>query len=298
MASDDLITQDGQIQWRGLLLGETTPYVGEQLTGWDDIPDLDVATVSMPTQHGAWPGQLLAGVRELEFDFMILSDDLAQFADVLASLRTATAIRQTESDLVVQLAGARRLMRGRVIRRALPADRMYTRGEPSGSIVWQCADPRRYDVQELSTWAALPSAEQGLNWQSPPAAGSLDWGLDFGTPGAMGTATAYNAGDTAAHPVVEFRGPIRQPSVTQLETGRVLEYDVALTESDVLTVDCRAGTVTLNGVASRLSTVTTRSTPERAFQFEPGTTTLAFRAEPGFYDALSTVTVRWRSAYW
>ncbi|WP_309248670.1 phage tail domain-containing protein [Streptomyces sp. MNP-20] len=298
MAADDLITQDGQIQWQDLLLGEETPFVGDQLTGWDDLPDLDVGTVAMPTQHGAWPGQLLAGVRELQWDFTVLPDDLAAFPDLVARLRAATTLRAQESDLVVQLAGARRLMRGRIIRRSLPADRRYTRGEPEGSLVWQCSDPRRYAVQEQSTWTALPSAEQGLAWDAPPAVGSLAWPLDVGTPGYMGTVTAYNGGDAATHPLVEIRGPIRRPSVAQLETGRVLEYDVALSESDVLTVDCRAGTVTLNAMASRLSTVTTRSTPEQAFAFEPGTTTLAFRAEPGFYDPLSTVTVRWRSAYW
>lgn len=60
------------MQWGGLLLGETTSYVGVQLTGWDDLPDLENGTVAMPTQHGAWPGPLLAGTRSLTWDFRIL----------------------------------------------------------------------------------------------------------------------------------------------------------------------------------------------------------------------------------
>ena len=90
---DDLITQDGQMQWGRLLLGECTPYVGVQLTGWDDLPDLSSGTVAKPTQHGAWPGPLWSGVRVLTWDFRILPDHWADFPSVLARLLAATGIR-------------------------------------------------------------------------------------------------------------------------------------------------------------------------------------------------------------
>lgn len=435
---DDLVNQDGQIQYAGVLFGETTEYVGDQLTGWDDLPDLDVGTVPMPTQHGAWPGSLLAGVRELQWDFTILPDDLATFPQLLARLRAATAPTAGERDLVVQLAGARRLMRARVIRRALPADRQYTKGEPTGSIVWQCSDPRRYDVPESVAATALPAREPGLGWSGTPenrmsatqaagtgplwmwwsdgdpvitgdgvgpasvqatvAGGELVWAHenpngDYGfpvkggepvtftnalapavgdgvtvltwwaagnvyldqttsTPGAgtlsmvapegavsvqpivsfptamaapapigaaslrigTGEGVAYplewgtavstgslqprNMGDAPAHPVIEFRGPVVRPKLTQTATGRVLEYDITLTESDVLSVDCAAGTVTLNGTASRLYTATRASQPEQLFTLEPGETPMAFRCANAFYDPAASVTVRWRNAYW
>ncbi|AUG87148.1 minor tail protein [Streptomyces phage Attoomi] len=434
----DLVTQDGQIQFGGVLFGETTEFVGDQLTGWDDLPDLDVGSVPMPTQHGAWPGALLAGVRELQWDFTVLPDDLATFPQLLARLRAATAPTPDERELVVQLAGARRLMRARVIRRALPADRQYTKGEPSGSIVWQCSDPRRYSVEESVAGTALPSREPGLGWSGAPAnrmsagqaAGTgplyqwwsenndpvitgdgtgpasvqaltegrelgwsvtnpngdygwpvkggepvvftnalapvvggvtvLNWWgpnhtfldqsvglaglgtlsvtapagavsvqpivsfptamaapvpigtasltigtgeglaypLDWGTPGSTGSVAPVNAGDAPAHPVVEFRGPVVRPKLTQTATGRALEYDITLTESDVLTVDTAAGTVLLNGTASRLYTATRASHPEQTFTLEPGETPMTFRCANQFYDPAASVTVRWRNAYW
>ncbi|MEU7186436.1 phage tail protein [Streptomyces sp. NPDC045369] len=292
-SGDGLITQDGQIQYRGLLLGEDTPYVGEKLTGWDDLPDMDVANVAMPGQHGAWPGQILAGTRVLQWDFSILPDDPADFPAVLDRLRAATALGQEEQELVVRLAGTRRMMRGRVTRRSLPADRQYTKGEPSGSLVWECTDPRRYSVAEVSALVGLPQAEPGLDW-----AGGLGWPLSWGTAGSTGTVNVTNGGDAPTHPVVEFRGPVVRPSVIQMERGLALEYDITLGERDTLTVDCAAGTVMLNGSASRLYTATRNSVPEQAFTVEPGSTSMTFRADMTAYDPRASVTVRWRNAFW
>ncbi|MGK5728184.1 phage distal tail protein [Streptomyces sp. URMC 124] len=289
----ELVTQDGQIQYGGLLLGEATEYVGEQLTGWDDLPDLDSAMVLRPTQHGGWPGQLLAGKRVLQFDFMILPDTVARFPSLLADLRRATAPTQREKDLVVQLAGTKRAMRGRVVKRALPADRRYTRGEPYGSVVWECSDPRRYEVQETRMTSGLPAPEPGLNWT-----GGLDYPLEWGVDGSTGNLVANNAGEAPTHPIVEIRGPVVRPTLLQITSGRRLEYDITLSESDVLRIDCAEGTAVLNDTASRLYTVTSRSAPEQTFTLEPSVTALAFRAAPGFYDPLASVTVRWRSAFW
>ncbi|MFF4607925.1 phage tail protein, partial [Streptomyces sp. NPDC001339] len=66
-----LVAEDGQIQFGAFLMGEDTPIHGRQLTGWDDLPDLDDASVPIPASHGAWPGQLLAEPRVLTFDFLV-----------------------------------------------------------------------------------------------------------------------------------------------------------------------------------------------------------------------------------
>ncbi|MFE3711471.1 phage tail protein, partial [Streptomyces scopuliridis] len=278
MAAGDLITQDGQMQWGDLLLGEDTPFVGVQLTGWDDLPALDGGVSLRPTQHGGWPGPLYAQPRVLEWDFYLLPDFDA-FPETLRTLRRATTIRQYEQPIVVQLAGTRLVMNGRVTRRSLPASTTYTKGEPEGTLVWECSDPRRYEVTEQSEWTGLPVAEPGLDWGAIPV--GLEYPIDWGPTGSPGIAGAFNAGDAATYPTIEFRGPLLRPSLTQLETGRVLEYDIPLGESDVLTVDCLSGKVTLNGVASRLYTATPASHPEQSFALESGTTSLVFRALPG-----------------
>ncbi|MEU0675078.1 hypothetical protein ABZ330_19725 [Streptomyces sp. NPDC006172] len=129
-------------------------------------------------------------------------------------------------------------------------------------------------------------------------AGVLAWPLDFGEPGSTGRLSVVNTGSAETHPVVEFRGPVTAPSLTNITTGDVLEYDLPLAAGDVLVVDTLAGTVTLNDTASRLYTATTRSVPEQTFTFPPGTTPLMFRAAPGSNDPAASVVVRYRAAYW
>ncbi|MHB6907122.1 phage distal tail protein [Streptomyces sp. DB-54] len=294
-----LVSNDGQIQFGTYLMGEGTHIHGRQLTGWDDLPDLDDASVAMPSAHGAWPGQLLSGPRVLGFDFLI--DDgrgTAGLPEVLDGLRRATAVRQEESPLIIQLAGARHLLWGRVTRRALPADRKYTWGNPSGSVEWTCSDPRRYEVAEQVARTGLPAPEPGLDWHEaeadpPPGA---EWELDWGgsaTPGAVGI---DNAGDADTYPLLAITGPVRRPAVINAATGAVLEYDITLADTDRLVIDTREGTVTLNDTAPRLYTATYRSSPERAFTLPPGETLLTFRAEE-FTDT-GALTVLWRSAWW
>ncbi|QMU72135.1 phage tail domain-containing protein [Streptacidiphilus sp. P02-A3a] len=448
MALDDLITQDGQMQWRGVLLGEGTPYAGVSLSGWDDLPDLDSSTVAMPSLSGAWPGALLASTRTLQWDFEVTADSLGQLPAVLDVLRQATTVRQSESWLAVQLAGCRRVMRGRVVRRALSADRAYTRGDPVGSLVWECSDPRRYDPMAQSVATTLPTPEPGIDWgtdgseavqmlapaqaaglgstasnwynqqggtmslgsggalyytvgaasitapaqlvwansavpspnrfpiapgqtaqfvaysgvgatgaqllllwldstgtfisstvgdgvsvtgTAPPTAAYarpvMQWaavpsparvlvgrtalfvsaplasGLvdpyDWGTPGASGDMTAWNFGDAPAHPVITITGPVTMPSVRNVATGERLEYNVPLSADDSLVIDTYAGTVTLNGTASRLYAATTRSVPEAGFTLTPGATSLAFRGTGvGGVGTTASASLTWRSAYW
>ncbi|MET9555084.1 hypothetical protein [Streptomyces sp. NPDC006645] len=140
----------------------------------------------------------------------------------------------------------------------------------------------------------VPIGTSSLLIGSP--SGALSWPLDFGTPGSTGTLSVVNSGDAATHPLIEFRGPLERPSLTNVDTGDVLEYDMPLAAEDVLAVDTAAGTVTLNGSASRLYTVTTRSVPELTFTLPKGASQLHFRAASGAPAA--TATVRYRSAYW
>ncbi|MDG4857364.1 phage tail family protein [Streptomyces sp. T-3] len=291
------VTQDGQLQFGTYLMGETTPIHGRQLSGWDDLPDLDDATVPMPSAHGAWPGRLLAGPRVLVFDFLIYADNgLTGFTGVLEELRTATAVRQDESPLIVQLAGARRLMWARLTRRTLPASRAYTWGKPTGSVQFTCADPRRYQVEEQVARTGLPEPEPGLDWHPTEPAPGVEWDLDYGAAGTPGAAIVDNAGDADTYPVLAITGPVIRPAITNQATGAILEYDITLAATDRLVIDTRDGTVTLNDTAPRLYTATPRSDPEQSFTLPPGQSLLTFRAAE--FNPAGALTVLWRSAWW
>ncbi|MFE7116661.1 hypothetical protein ACFU99_14730 [Streptomyces sp. NPDC057654] len=300
MAAGDLVTLPGHVQYGELLLGPGTPVRWQSLTGWEESPALDSGTVARADAHGAIPGQLLAQPRTITLDLVIRTDPGAMSAAVRA-LAAGTALRGDEVPLVIKLdQGEPLLCFARCIRRAVPvATNGYARGVTvGGALQFEASDPRRYALVEQRVEARLPAPEPGLDWHTDAGRDRLDWPLAFGQPGATGGMTVANGGDAPAAPVIEFRGPVDRPSLTNIATGDALEYDLTLDESDVLRVDTGAGTVTLNGAASRLYTATNRSVPEQTFILAPGETQLAFRAAPGSSDPRASALLRYRSAYW
>lgn len=309
-AAGDRVTRPGHVQYGALLLGPGTPYRWKTLTGWEDLPPLDSGSVARSDAHGSFPGRLLAQARTIGLEGLMVRAPRDRIGAVVGALNAGTHLVEDERPLVVWLDDRGPLLSwARAIRRAVPTTLGYRVGTIlDGAVQWEASDPRRYALAEQSATARLPAAEPGLDWNTSPGPESLGWPLEFGTPGSTGALSATNAGDAPTHPVIEFRGPVVRPSLTKTGTGEVLEYDLPLAADDVLTVDTGAGTVLLNGAASRLGTVTARSVPEQTFTLAPGelvgngvaptTTPLIFRAAPGSTDPAASVTVRWRSAYW
>ncbi|MEU8519780.1 phage tail protein [Streptomyces sp. NPDC048577] len=299
-APGSLITRDGQIQWAGLLMGPGTPYPVDRtgITGWDDLPTLDTGDIPRPDRHGSWPGARWAQPRLVGATVWLLPEDASRAREVTSDFRAATGAEGGERWLAVRLHGETLAVRARVSRRVVPQDRSYLHGGTSRtSLQWTATDPRRFGAELRQGRTVLPRTEPGLVWGSAVANG-LEFPLDWGGTGSAGSLTAVNAGSAASHPVVEFRGPLRRPTLTRLSDGRQLQYDIVLGPQDVLTVDTEAGTVLLNGSASRLYTATSTSSPEQLFLFAPGSTALAFRSDDATPDPAASVTVLWRDAHW
>ncbi|WP_053649573.1 MULTISPECIES: phage distal tail protein [unclassified Streptomyces] len=294
MAPGDLVTLPGHVQFGDLLLGPRTTYGWESLTGWEETPAYDSGSVNRSDAHGAFPGRLLAEPRTITLDGVVIRTEPGRMSTAVRTLSAATALRDDELPLVIKLDGSPPLLSwARCIRRAVPvATGGYAIGVVTGGAMqFEATDPRRYDLIERVAPGRLPSSEPGLGWP-------LGWPLAFGEPGSTGTLSVTNFGDAETHPLIEFRGPVERPSLTNIDTGDALEYDLPLTAGEVLVVDTRAGTVTLNATASRLYAATARSVPEQTWTLPPGTSTLAFRAAPGSTDPTASVAVRYRSAYW
>ena len=289
MAAGDLITQDGQLEFNGLLLGGGTVYGWRQLDGWDDLPPLQAANATRPSQHGSYPGQLVAGERVITWDFLI-STTVAAFPAAVAALRAATAVPSgdVEIPLVIQLAGQKLLVNARCTQRAVGAPKTYPLGYVTGALQFVASQPRRYTAVQSTASTGLPTAGTGLVYP-------LVYPLDYGSGGTPGAVQALNAGDTATPCVLTVRGPATMPSVANQTLNKTLEFSITLAGSDVLTVDTAAGTVLLNGTANRLYTLTAKSTPVEDWLLAPSINDVAFRATA--YDAAALLTVTWRSAY-
>ncbi|MEU4272974.1 phage tail protein [Streptomyces sp. NPDC026092] len=291
LAPGSLITQDGQIQWAGLLIGPGTPFAVDRsgLTGWEDLPEYDSSDAERPTSHGAWPGSRYAKPRKVGGSVVLVPEYSAATAAVRA-LRQGLALLDEERWLTVRLHGELLTVRARIAQRVIPADQGFaTQGSSKMSVQWLATDPRRYAVNEQTVTTVAPQPESGLTWP-------LTWPLDWGRATSTGDVVAENTGSAATHPVITFHGPCSMPTVTERTSRRRLRYAIDLAAGDVLVVDTAEGTVTLNNTASRRHTAMADSSPEELFLLEPGRTELAFRPDGAGQEAL--MTVRWRSAEW
>lgn len=107
---------------------------------------------------------------------------------------------------------------------------------------------------------------------------SPDGVLDYGPPAtSLGLVTVTNEGNAEASPVFEVTGP--SPStgfiILDTETGRRLIFLAAIPAGQSVVFDARVGTVTLEGVANRLTETIVEAWPvlgpgeTRTFSFEP-----------------------------
>jgi hypothetical protein len=286
-------SRPGHIQYGNFLFGPGTRFKWDALEGWEDSPAIDSGTVMRASDHGAWPGVHYAQSRTITLSTIIKTEPGQMTAAVRELNAACTIDLMDEIPLVVQLDDdAPEVVFARCTRRTTTVTRTNRVGYTKGSIQFLATDPRRYSLAENSASAHLPEQEAGLSW---PLAFPLAWG----ETGSSGSLSATNEGDTGTHPTITIKGPCSTPSVTNVNTGDLLEYDLTLSDTDTLFIDTNAGTVTLNGTqANRLYTATTRSTPEGSFVFPPGSSSLSFRSTDSPPDPASTLTVTWRSAFW
>jgi hypothetical protein len=106
-------------------------------------------------------------------------------------------------------------------------------------------DPRMYDTATLTGATTLPTpGATGLNW-SPSASAGLNWapsatgGLDWGSVSSNGALAMANPGTASTWPTFTLVGPLINPVITDIATGRTLAYNGTLvTSSDYLVINC------------------------------------------------------------
>lgn len=283
--SGELITADGQMQYGSLLMGTGTPYRLAALTGWDDLPPLDLADVPRPGGDGAWPGSLFAGERIIGTDLNVVTD-AATYPSIIAALRAATAPSGTEQPLVIRWGGQMLQASVRCTGRVVTGDG-YALGMDKVALKWTASDPRRYSAAASTAQTAPPSSGSGISWP-------VSWPLSWPAAGIGGTLFVVNGGDWPTPVVITIAGPLTTPAVYRQDTGDVLELNTTLAASDVVVIDSLADTLTLNGSAAK-GLLSDRSAPVSSFMLPPGSTGLALRA--AVTDPSAKLTAVWRSAY-
>jgi hypothetical protein len=288
MAAGNLITADGQLEWRDTLLGSASPYRMVRLEGWLDMAEVRVRDQERPGRHGLFQGTMLLGKRVITLTYLIKGVPQEEFGAVVDRLRAITAPGEqtVEEPLIVRLDGQVWLTNARCVRRTVDVGRYYATGHTTGAIQWHATDPRLYSVAEQETATGLPTRPtDGLPFP-------LVFPLTFGATGRGGELFATNTGSMPAWPVWEITGPVVGPAITNLDTGQRLVFDPAFTiqTGQKLVVDTDARTVLLNDVNRNDRLLTRDWFPVPA----GGSVRVGFTASS--YDATARLTARWRHA--
>lgn len=293
----ELLTVDGQIEWRGVVLGTGSYFRTKQIIGWLDLPAQRGSNPALPSRHGAYPGRKLSAERLIEFQFKTKGVSLNNFPTAVALLRRITTPTEDpqEEPLVIRLDGESWLTWARCIRRSIPTDKHYAQGYAEGAIQWEATDPRIYSMLELSSGpvALAVAAGGGLDFSG----GGLSFasgGLDFGSGTSGGRTVVTNLGDAPTWPRLEIAGPCTGPIVT-FPGDRKLSFDPAFVvgANQTLIIDTKPGTartVLINGVSMRSKLWTRQWTA-----MSPGVPT-EIKFSAASYDAGARLNVFWRHA--
>lgn len=290
------ITGPGQLEWRGLVIGEGTFYCTDTLTGIESLPGVDRSAVMRARRNGGYRGTVLAQERIISWSGSIFIDGLSSTYDARQALIAATRIRgdAVEEPLVIRTDDVLLLCWAQQIARSIPMTTPYRRWVNNVELQWASSDSLLYLLPDdgstaLEVGATLP--EPGAGFAYP-----LVYPIDYGTPGSTGDTTAENTGPEPTPGVFTIWGEANQPQInivwpdgTRLSTT----FDLDLGAGEFATVDAREGTVTLAGTANRNGSAS--GTPVEELYLAPGVNQISFRAASGDPDT-AELDVAWLPA--
>lgn len=251
----DQVTQAGQIEWNGFLLGSGTPYGWLELQGYNDSPPWISGNVDKPDSSGSYPGQPYAGERVINWS-MLTKAPRDQIGQIVRDLIMATGLSQTEDELPLVIwdfdAAEPRLLYAHLSNRAPgPVDRQARLGLMRGALQWTASDPRLYSVIRHSATIDIDTERDLLN-----------------------------DGNEATPVELRIPGPATVPQIENMTLDRVFAFNVEIADGETLVIDTQHGTAAI-GASNQANTLIEGSVSIQDWVLGPGTNRLAWTAESG-----------------
>ncbi|WP_324787019.1 phage distal tail protein [Streptomyces sp. H51] len=293
------VLQDYQLDLGGMVIGKATLVpVGD--LGGVAAPERRTADVDNPTGDGGFPGVDLFGMRTLSIEAGIRTpDDPGAALDLLAQLQQVTGV-----DSIRKVAGARAMLRlklpgrdtkclfGRWRRVEAASMSQAVYGWIPITLEFTVTDPRWHadTLQALVLPLDVSNDSQGF---TAPVVAPITTGVSNPSerPGWV-----FNGGDQPAWPTVRIEGPVTNPKVWVVETGRYLRLQTTLGAGERIDIDTRPGTrwVLRNGSGNAAPALTAGSRMD-LFQIPSGRSEIRWTATD--YTNTCRLTVSWRDAY-
>jgi len=282
MAAGDLITEDYEAEYNGVLIGGANTNIELVQMIVLDLPEVRTSDLPRPQDHGMLPGIDYHSGRDITLELEVWGG-WTTVVEVLNAFQTQTL----EIPLVFQLPDIGKMRANCRVRRrgTLPLDMTYNvAGKTTVMVQLYATDPRLYADALQTVSIDLDAIAEGMEFNVTP-------NIVFGV-GTSPTAIANNTGTFETRPQVSIAGPVTNPFLENQTTGKTLSFVGEVPSGSTLEVDFLNRTVLLNGTASRYSWVVDSA---GWWTLIPGDNSIRFGGAPG--SPTPTATIQWRPAY-
>lgn len=230
MTAGDLITDAGQYEYSGLLLGHGTPHIVKQVTGLLGAADIIDTDISRQDSHGKWPGLAFADSRIVEFDVLGDYPSWTAAEAAVEALNMTFRYEQGFLPLVFSRPGQpTKYVNAEVRRREIDTSYELAHGILEGAVQLACVDPRKYSLVEHTDNMTILTGQ------------------------TIVAKTITNAGNARAGLTITIHGPATNPVVANIDDGnKAVRFkhsdgsNLVMGAGDILIVDVAHRTVLFN----------------------------------------------------
>ncbi len=258
---------------RGVTIGAGTNYRWATWPRGLGTPPIRANDLERPGRHGVVAGDDLYGARTITFEIVVRAANRADGERRGRELAAAFARSNVDLPLGLRIAGdpAEYTLYGRPRGCDLAMSRRFLGGYSEARCSFVATDPIMY--------GPITTIDIGLT----PSGGGLVFPATFpvvfsgsGNSG-LGAFDHVGAADVDRW-VATITGPVTNPRLEHIESGRFLRFIGTLAASESLVVDGHTRSVMLGGTASRANWIAAGS---RWFEFTPGSNSIRFTADTG-----------------
>jgi len=277
MAAGDLINRKKQYEFRNLLIGSNTVYVVEQVDGLHSMPEIERTDTEYQFKHGSAPGFVRMAEREIEIE-MKIDSSVDDIGSALAAVRSAFQLprrrfsRTLEPFVWMDDDNIKKRVMARCLRRNIPSDYELALGLGQVDLLLVAPDP-------IILSNTLRSAQ-----------------VNLGVGSTSGSVDIENLGDfvDGYDPTIQIQGPFVNPRITnENDDFRQIKIDVEGGAADVLEINVKNNTVTLNGV----DVFEKVRTDNLWWSVLPGTNRIVYDRDGSEVSAASRLTIFWRDTW-
>lgn len=282
-----------QFQFGSFVFGAGTPYQIYSVDGLEGLPELRVQDDNRGYNDGMFSGRDFLAGRTITMEILTLAGNghsAPYNFDLLQSALLPQSQGLTALTFLLSASATQMTMNVRVRSRKTVVDPDYTFGYIRSQVQFFAPDPRYYSDPATSL-TLTPTASLGRTYP-------LTFNRVYNKASVAQSQAVTNAGNWYTAPAISIVGPCTNPIIGNVTTGQYITINIALANTDTLTVDLNARTVTLTNASVTNSPRRNQvASGSQWFSFAANSTQYLFFGASNISVGLTQATTSYRSAY-